>query len=280
MNGSVLVAGATGRVGGAAVRHLLRAGYEVRALVRSADKGGPLRSLGAEVIVGDVTQPSSLAPAVEGCSGVYAALAAGPGRGSAGEVEYRGNLELLLAAEEAGVERFVYSSALLVDHPLAQKVGVFREKWRFEEVLLRAAGVSATVLRPAMFMETLLLALRGPFAFVPGRQRRPASWISASDVALAALRAFQRDITGRHELAGPDLKTFDGAYAALSRVRGRIHTLHPPLWSLRIPGLFLEEVRELANMSAFFDTVGYAADPVPLRETFGVEADTIEEWAK
>lgn len=280
MNGPVLVAGATGRVGSATVRHLLRAGFEVRALVRSERGGERLRPSGTEVVIGDVTEPRSLAFAVEGCSGVYGALAAGPGRGSAEEVEYRGNLNLLTAAREAGVSRYVYSSALLVDHPLAQRVGAFREKWRFEEVLLRAGDISATVLRPAMFMETLLMALREPVAFVPGRQRRSASWISASDVALAAVRAFEKDITGHHELAGPDRETFDGAYLRLARVRRRkIWVLHPPLVSLRVPGLIFGEMRELANMFAFFDAVGYAADPAPLRERFEIRAQTLEEWA-
>ncbi len=281
MNGTVLVAGATGRVGTAAVRHFLHAGFRVRALVRSAaDKGESLRSSGAEVVVGDVTESDSLAPAIKGCSGVYAALAAGPGRGSAEEVEYQGNLNLLAAAQDAGVLRFVYSSALLVDHPLAQKVSAFREKLRFEEALLGAEGVTATVLRPAMFMETLLMALRGSVAFVPGRQRRPMAWISASDVALAAVRAFEGDITGHHELAGPSRKTFDGAYSVLSRVWGKkVRVFHPPLASLRVPGLVFSEVRELANMFALFDAAGYAADPAPLLETFGVEAATIEEWA-
>ncbi len=48
--GRVLVAGATGRVGGAAVRHLLGAGFEVRALARNTEKGEGLRSLGAEPV--------------------------------------------------------------------------------------------------------------------------------------------------------------------------------------------------------------------------------------
>ena len=280
MNGTILVAGASGRVGSAAVQHLLHAGFGVRALVRSAKGDEHLRSLGAEVVAGDVTQPNSLAPAVEGCSGVYSTLSAGPRRGSAPEVEYRGNLNLLSAAEEAAVPRFVYGSALLVDHPLAQSIGVFREKWRFEEVLLRAKNVTPTILRPAMFMETLLLAQRGPIAFISGPQRHLVSWISASDVALAAVRAFERGITGRHELAGPDLETFDGAYARLGRAQGRkILVLHPPLALMRLPGLLLGEVQELANMFALFDAAGYAADPSPLRERFGVRARRLEEWA-
>jgi uncharacterized protein YbjT (DUF2867 family) len=279
VRGKILVAGATGRVGGAAVRHLLEAGYEVRALVRSAGKGEALRALGAGVAVGDVTRPETLAPALEGCAGVYSALSATTDR-QAVEVEYRGNVNLLSAAREAGARRFVYSSALLVDHPLAQRVGTFREKARFEEALLGAGDVSATILRPAMFMETLLMALKGPVAFVMGRQRRPVRWISADDVARAAVRAFERDMTGRHEIAGPDVATFDEAYRSLSAVRGRrIIVLHPPLPAMRLAGRFSPAVEELANMFALFDAAGYATDPAPLRDVFGVEALTIEEWA-
>ena len=277
--GRILVVGAIGRVGGAMVRHLLEAGFDVRALVRSAERGIRLLSSGAEPIVGDVTEPETFEPALAGCAGVFCALSAETGR-EAEEVEYRGNVNLLSAACRAGVSRFVYSSALLADHPLAQAVGTLREKARFEEILLETNGLSATVLRPVMFMETLLLALRGPVAFVPGSQRRPARWISANDVALTAVRAFEWDVSGRHELAGPDTATFDEAYRRLSRVWGRrIVVLHPPLATMRLAGRFSAPVEELAGMFALFDAAGYASGSPALRETFGVEATTIEEWA-
>lgn len=271
--------GATGRVGGAAVHHLLEAGFEVRALVRSAGKGERLRASGAGIAVGDVTRPESLAPALEGCAGVFSALSAVTDR-AAEEIEYRGNVALLSAAREVGVTRFVYSSALLVDHPLARRVGTFREKARFENVLLDAQDVSATVLRPVMFMETLLMALSGPVAFVPGPQRRPVGWIPVSDVGHAAARAFERDIIGRHELAGPDTATFDEAYSRLSRARGkRIIVLHPPLAVMRLAGRVSAPVEELASMFALFDAAGYASDSPALRDTFGVDAISIQEWA-
>ncbi len=279
MNDKILVVGATGRVGGSAVRHLLDRSFEVRALVRSAKKGEGLRSPGAETIVGDVTEPETLAPALDDCAGVFSALSATTER-EAEEVEYRGNVNLLRAARSAGVRRFVYSSALLVDHPLARRVGTFREKARFEKALLGADGVSATVVRPVMFMETLLMALSGPVAFVPGRQRRPEGWISTDDVARAAACAFEKDIYGRHELAGPDTATFDEAYRRFSTARGkRITVLHPPLSVMRLAGRFSPPVEELANMFALFEAAGYASDSPALRETFGVEALTIEEWA-
>jgi uncharacterized protein YbjT (DUF2867 family) len=279
-NGRILVVGATGRVGGAAVEELLREGFEVRALVRRANRGESLRALGAEVAVGDATAVDTLGPAVQGCSGVFSALGVGPGRGAPEMVEYRGNLDLLSAVRSAGVRRFVYSSALMADHPLAQKVGAFREKARFEEELLAAEEVSSTILRPAIFMQTLYMMLRGSVAFVPGRQRHLVSWIAAGDIARAAVRAFQADLLGRYELAGPDTTTFDEAFERLARGRGeRIQVLHVPIVALRVGGLAVPYVRELANLMAFFNAVGYAADPSVLRDTFGVSALTIEQWA-
>lgn len=276
----MLVVGATGRVGGAAVRHLAEAGFGVRALVRDPAKAAHLRAPGVEVVPGDVTKPETLAPALEGCAGVFSALSSSTDR-AAQEIEYRGNVNLLSAAREAGVRRFVYNSALLADHPLSRTVGTFREKARFEKVLLDADGVSATILRPVMFMETLLMALRGPVAFVAGPQRRPAAWIPASDVALAACRAFERDITGRHELAGPDTATFDEAYRRLARAWGKkITVLHPPLPVMRLAGRFSPAAGEIANMFALFDAAGYASSSPALRETFGVEALSISGWAE
>ncbi|HZB83155.1 MAG TPA: SDR family oxidoreductase [Rubrobacteraceae bacterium] len=280
-NEKILVVGATGRVGGAAVKGLLEAGFRARALVRRPQRGEPLRALGAEVAVGDVSDPDTLGPAVQGCSGVFSALGAGPGRGASEMVEYRGNVSLLSAVRSAGVRRFVYSSVHLADHPLAQKVGAFREKARFEEELLAAEDVSTTILRPAIFMETLHMMLRGSVAFVPGRQRRPVSWIATRDIARAAIRAFQADILGRYEIAGPDVTTFDGAFERLARARGKgIQVLHVPLIAMRLSGRASPYLRELANMMAFFDAVGFAVEPSHLRDTFGVHALTIEEWVR
>src|SRR5215211_9545053 len=247
--GKILVAGASGRVGGAAVEGLLEAGFEVRALVRRAEKGERLRILGAELAVGDVTEPRTLVPAAEGCSGILSALGAGPGRGASEAIEYEGNLNLLSTARSAGVRRFVYSSALLADHPLAQKVGSLREKARFERELLAAEDVSSTILRPAIFMETLDMMIQGPVAFVPGSQRRPVSLIAARDIARAAVRSFQADLLGRYELAGPETVTFDEAFNRLGKSSGKkIRTLHVPLVTLRAAGRFSPYVREMAHM--------------------------------
>ena len=230
-NGKILVVGATGRVGGAAVGNLLEEGFEVRALVRQPEKGERLSAMGAELAVGDATTPATLEDAVRGCSSIFSALAAGPGRGASEDVEYRGNMNLLSAARSVGVGHFVYSSVHLADHPQAQKVGAFREKARFEKELLDAENVSSTILRPAIFMETLDIMIQGPVAFVPGRQRRPVSLIAARDIARAAVRAIQRDILGRYELAGPETVTFDEAFNRLESQVGRRYARYMCPWS-------------------------------------------------
>ena len=55
--------------------------------------------------------------------------------------------------------------------------------------------------------------------------------------------------------------------------------LHLPLAVMRLAGLLSSLVEELVSMFALFDAAGYASDSPALRETFGVEALTIEEWA-
>lgn len=68
--GPVLVTGATGFVGGAVVRHLLAKGAAVRCLVRDRARAAALDGLGSpvEIRVGDITEPASLGPALEGAA--------------------------------------------------------------------------------------------------------------------------------------------------------------------------------------------------------------------
>src|SRR4051812_4649385 len=66
-----LVTGATGFIGGHLVERLARDGAEVRCLVRSRRRATPALRLGASLVVGDVTDPQSLAAAVAGVDVVY-----------------------------------------------------------------------------------------------------------------------------------------------------------------------------------------------------------------
>ena len=66
-----LVTGGTGFLGGSLTRRLLSDGARVRVLARSRVKAKPLTDLGAEIVIGDITDPASVRAAVDGVQVVY-----------------------------------------------------------------------------------------------------------------------------------------------------------------------------------------------------------------
>lgn len=113
----VLVTGGTGFVGSAVVRALLRAGHgDVRVLARPTSPRANLAGLSVRVLVGDLTDPSSLRGAVAGVrtlfhvAGHYRLWARRPDAFYGVNVE--GTRHLIEAAAAAGVERIVYTSSV------------------------------------------------------------------------------------------------------------------------------------------------------------------------
>src|SRR5262249_4688349 len=104
----VLVTGGTGFVGQAIAHELRAQGRDLRPLVRDAGRAARLASWGAELARGDVTDPASLAAAADGCTHVIHLVAII--RGSDADFERvmtGGTRNVIAAAREAGVERFV-----------------------------------------------------------------------------------------------------------------------------------------------------------------------------
>jgi nucleoside-diphosphate-sugar epimerase len=115
----VLVTGATGKVGSRFAPRLLQRGDTVRVLVRRAEQAESLRQRGAEVAIGDLLQPDTLAQAVAGVEAVVhlAAYFRGATPEEAQATNQDGTLALAQAALEAGVPRFVFVSTNLVYGP-------------------------------------------------------------------------------------------------------------------------------------------------------------------
>ena len=113
---TILVTGASGFVGSAVLRCLVEKGLKARALVRPASERKNLEGVDAEVVTGDLTEPESLAPALEGCDGLYHVAAdyrlwtRDPAPMFAANVD--GSRNILLAAQRAGVKRMVYTSSV------------------------------------------------------------------------------------------------------------------------------------------------------------------------
>lgn len=111
-----LVTGANGHLGANLVRKLLAEGHNVRALVREKGDRRGLAGLPVEIVLGDVLEPASIPPAVDGCelvfhaAAVYATWAKDPSEIVRPSVE--GTRNVLGAAAKAGVKRVVFTSSV------------------------------------------------------------------------------------------------------------------------------------------------------------------------
>lgn len=161
----VLVTGASGFLGGHLTEELVSRGYSVRALVRATSDTRLLRELGVELVVGDVTKPETLGPAMRGVDAVVhlAAYYTFFGKKELYElVNVRGTEWVARAALDSGVRRFVYCSSTEAIGPVKNPPGdertplnpqfeYGRSKARAERVVesLAGEGLEYTIIRPS-----------------------------------------------------------------------------------------------------------------------------------
>lgn len=157
---TILVFGATGQQGGSVATALLNTDWRVRAFVRDlhSEKALALQSAGAELVKGDLDDPVSIRNAMQGVYGVFSVQpSSGQGAmyGVSDEDEVRYGLQIADLAVESGVRHLLYSSTDAIgDEPTG--MGHFDSKARIEEHV-RALPITTTIVRPAAFMEMLLM---------------------------------------------------------------------------------------------------------------------------
>jgi uncharacterized protein YbjT (DUF2867 family) len=147
-----LVAGATGQTGRRIVQQLVQRGIPVKALVRDAAAAQTILPPEAELVVGDVLQPTTVKTALEDCTVVLCATGAKPSFDPTGpyNVDYEGTKNLVDAAKTHGIEHFVLVTSLCVSqffHPLNLFWLILVWKKKAEEYL-QHSGLAYTIVRP------------------------------------------------------------------------------------------------------------------------------------
>ena len=279
-NKTVLVTGATGRQGGAVVRHMLPKGWKLRALTRNP-AGHAAQSLarqGLELIQGDLEDPASVVRASEGVYGVYSVQdfwAVGAKR------EVLQGKNLADAAKKTNVQHFVYSSAGGTE----RNTGIphWESKWEVENHI-RALGLPATIIRPVAFMETYYIdqveigILKGKLAD-PIRGDKPYQTIATDDIGAFVALAFERpaQFIGKElEIAGSELTNLEAA-KVFSRVLGK------PVKFQKLPLALVRLLlgKEFYLMFRWFNEAGFKADIAGLRRTYPeIHLHTLEEWLR
>ncbi|MDR5682609.1 MAG: complex I NDUFA9 subunit family protein [Armatimonadota bacterium] len=284
----VLVTGAAGFVGNNTVRRLVELGKPVRAMVRDPDRAGArLGDLAGriEIVRADVTDRDALAPLMEGVDAVVHLVAIALERGDRTyeAVNHQGTVNVVDAAQRAGVGRFVFMSQNGADS--ASPYAFLRSKGRAQDyVALRASGW--TTLRPSaifgpqdeFFNAIARLVRLTPVVFpLIGGGRAEFQPVSVYDVVEAIVRSLQDDTTiGRAlDLGGPEVLTLGEIERRILRALGVRRWLFPaPVWLLRPPVFLMEKVlpgtpvsRSLLDLLAVPNTTPNNA----LIEHFGIE---------
>ncbi len=250
----VLVTGATGFVGSAVARELVRSGYRVRVLLREQSRRDNLEGLDAERATGDLRDPDSLRRAMDGCRGVFHVAADyrlwTPDAATV-EAMYASNVEgsrhVLRAAQQAGVARVVYTSSVATlglhadSAPSDEEVPVSLEDmighYKRSKFL---AGQAVDALAGELPLEVVTVhpaAPVGPRDIKPtptgrmvldaARGRMPAyvdtglDIVHVDDVAVGHRLAYERGAPGRHYILGGENLPLRDILALVADLTGR-----------------------------------------------------------
>jgi dihydroflavonol-4-reductase len=254
-----LLTGATGFVGSAVARALFRAGFPVRALVRSGSPRFHLSDLDLEVVEGDLRDADSVASAVKGARSVfhvaadYRLWARDPREIFAANVD--GTRNVMQAALRAGVERVVYTSSVATlglrpdgtaadeSKPLseAQGIGAYKRSKiaaeRLVEAMIVREGLPAIIVNPSTPIgprdvkptPTGRIIVEAACGRIPGFVDTGLNLVHVDDVADGHLAALEHGVPGERYILGGANVTFADMLADIARLVGR----KPP--RLRIP---------------------------------------------
>src|SRR2546423_2404486 len=233
----ILLTGATGNVGSALLGRLTASGERVRCLVRDPKRLGPER-VRVQIALGDLADPASFRNALRGVDTVIhlAAAIRDQPRASIEELNGVAPVRLVRAAKRAGVERFLFFSAM--GATLNSRSRFFRAKALAEQ------AVDQSELDSIVFLPSIVYSPGDPWtrllhtmSFLPampisGSGRARYQPISAEDTAACVVAALDGRAGDRRrlELAGPEDLSYDDIARETLRAFGRRRRLvHGPL---------------------------------------------------
>ncbi len=249
----VLVTGATGFVGQEVLSQLQRAHHSIRTLVRKRDEPRVRRiqaQYRLEVSEGDVLQADSLTQALAGIQAVIhlVGIISQTAKNSFQEVHVGGTHNMLAAAKQAGVRRFVHMSAL---GTRANTLSIYHQtKWAAEEAV-RQSGLEWTIFRPSLifgphdhFVNLFAKLSRfSPLLPVMGNGRARFQPVAVEVVGSAFCRCITEpaSVGVTFDLCGPDTLSFNQILDEISQALGRRRwKLHVPLSVARTQAAILE----------------------------------------
>jgi uncharacterized protein YbjT (DUF2867 family) len=289
----VFVTGATGFVGPAVANAIADAGHELRVLERKPGAWSEAGIRCQAAVQGDVTDSETMRRAVQDIDVVVHLVAIRQGKPKEFErVMVGGTRNLLAAAKDSGVRRFVLMSALGVTEQTKDLVPYYGAKWT-EEQDTKASGLEHVIFRPSFIfgrdggiLPTFKkLAKLAPVTGIIGSGEQKIQPIWIDDVGAYFAQAIDRPEAANRtfEVGGPDVVSWNEFWQRLRAQLGirRRPTMHLPTGLMKIPAVVTERLpgnipltRDLLKMLEAGDNVVSNDDAV---RTFGISLVALDE---
>ncbi|QHS55619.1 SDR family oxidoreductase [Mucilaginibacter sp. 14171R-50] len=248
---NILVTGATGFIGRKLCFELAQTGHHVKALCRNTEHPYLIRHPNIEPVKGDILLPDTLNKAMEGCTQIYhtAAMAKMWCRNQNDflETNVTGTRNVLLAAQQAGIARVVYTSTcgvwgptlkypLTEDEPRIVGFPIAYERTKYLAELevnkFVEQGMDVVTVNPSrVFGEGPITDsntvskmisgyLKGKWRIIPGDGGQISNYAYLDDVVNGHIAAMEKGLTGNRYILGGEDISFDQFFSTLAEVSG------------------------------------------------------------
>jgi uncharacterized protein YbjT (DUF2867 family) len=240
----ILITGAAGEIGGVSrtiVEMLLDAGHPVRAFVRQDDeRAEALRTIGAEVFVGDLLNIADVNAALAGCRRIYFSMSLSPyytdAAGVMAAAARAQGIEVLVSISEFEQSFMTFETMTASEKDRRAALGGLVAEWSpqqrahwITEQILDWSGLPVVHIRAAMFVENPILTwlALGPLAsgelHLPfgTHELAPLAAFDVAEVCAKILLDPKTHVSKTYELTGPQLKDIDALAADYAAVLGR-----------------------------------------------------------
>lgn len=288
----ILIVGGTGNLGGHVVSQLLAEGKVVRVMTRDPQRASKWQAAGAQVVKGDLRDAGSLKNATHGAKVVISSSHSllGARANSSKLVDDTGQQALIHAAEDAGVEQFLYVSALGAspDHP----IDFWRTKARIEQ-FLQTRSLRSTIVRPGAFMGFHAYELIGKpvvngkpvIIFGPGTHL--TNYVAERDVATLLTGAIGNGAMDGQtiEIGGPDNLSANQVVQIFEKLSGRTaRVVHVPLLVPRVLSRLIQPMHEgigrVLKASVASPTQDMTFDASEFLSRYPRTLTRLEDWAR
>ena len=268
----VLVIGASGLLAKPVIRHMDKAGFQLRLFSRSVNQS--MFDKEFEMVQGDVFNLNYLNKAMTGCDAVHISLS---------------------TANEALAAKIVTDSALQKGIKLISTISgctvsvenrwfpMIENKYQAEQTIINS-GIPYMIFRPTWFFESLDLMIRDGKAMLLGKQPNPSHWVAADDLARMVATAYRKPEAKNKIffIFGPEQHLMKDLLEKYCKLRyPKIKKVSSvPIWMMKMIGLLTgnKQLKGVASLFAYFEKVNELGNPDETNALLGKPIITFENW--